>query len=281
MNQIASYPKRLRRLERLIKYIYTLAAPTLVVVFLAAGCAVLDYGMPTAIPPSDTPSPSPTIDWFPASPTALVQALATKSIFPEIQPSFGRILLTDNFENPDAWSLASSDQASVDIKDNQIILGVQSGTYVVTLRDDRVFSDFYAEIKAKPILCRDGDEYGLLVRGTAVAHYRFVLACNGLVRADRASVEERHILQDYVLSGDVPPGAPGEVHIGVWAVGDEMQLFLNDRFQFTIQDANYRGGLLGVFVRADGDTPATVAFSDLTVREVSPGNIQPTATPNR
>jgi hypothetical protein len=125
----------------------------------------------------------------------------------------------------------------VDIKDNQITLGVQSGTYVVTLRDDRVFSDFYAEIKAKPILCRDGDEYGLLVRGTAVAHYRFVLACNGLVRADRASVEERHILQDYVLSGDVPPGAPSEVNIGVWAVGDEMQLFLND-------DSTYNPGLI-------------------------------------
>jgi hypothetical protein len=60
-----------------------------------------------------------------------------------------------------------------------------------------------------------------------------------------------------------------------------MQLFLNDRFQFSIEDANYRSGLIGMFVRADGDTPATVAFSELIVREVSPGNFDLTPTPNR
>jgi hypothetical protein len=261
--------------------ITTYYVPILILAFLTAGCAALEYGKPTAMPPSETPSPSPTIDWFPATPTAIVQQIATKPIAPEIQPVFGRILLTDNFADPEAWNLATSDRASAAIKDNQIILGVQPETYMVSLRDDRVFADFYAEIKAKPILCRDSDEYGLLIRGTTAAHYRFVLTCNGSVRADRASVEERHIIQDFVLSGDVPPGAPGEVRIGVWAGGDQMQLFLNDRFQFSIEDANYRSGLIGMFVRADGDTPATVAFSDLIVREVSPGNFDLTPTPNR
>ena len=281
MNHSASDLQGLRRPKSVPKLFMTCTGLTLVLAYLAAGCAALEFSIPTPIPPSDTPSPSPTIDWFPASPTAIVQALATKSTPHEILPNFGRILLTHNFANPKTWSLATSDQVSAAINDNQIILGVQPGAYMVSLRDDRVFSDFYVEIKAKPILCRDGDDYGLLVRGTTVAHYRFVLACNGSVRVDRASVEERHVLQDYVQSGDVPPGAPGEVRIGIWAAGDEMQLFLNDRYQFTVQDANYRSGLIGVFVRADGDTPATVAFSDLIVREVLPGNIELTPTPNR
>ncbi len=171
----------------------------------------------------------------------------------------------------------TSDQASVGLEANQLTIGVQPGVYMLSLRRDRTFEDFYAQVTARPSLCRNGDEYGLLVRGTSVAQYRFVLSCNGTVRADRASLEERHLLQEPVPSGDVPPGAPGEIRIGVWAAGEEMRLFLNDRFQFTIRDGNYSNGWIGVFARSAGDTPVTVAFSDLEVDQIS--YLSPTETP--
>jgi hypothetical protein len=89
-----------------------------------------------------------------------------------------------------------------------------------------------------------------------------------MVRADRISVDTRQPLQEPLASGDAPPGAPGEVRIGIWASGDEMRLFLNDRFQFSISDANYLSGSLGVFAQSAGDTPVTVTFSELVVRDV-------------
>jgi hypothetical protein len=87
----------------------------------------------------------------------------------------------------------------------------------------------------------------------------------------------RLVLQQPLQSGDVPPGAPGLVRIGVWAVGRELRLFLNGRFQFSINDPSFPIGTLGVFVRSAGETPVVVSFSDLVIQEVN--YILPTATP--
>ena len=81
-------------------------------------------------------------------------------------------------------------------------------------------------------------------------------------------MDTRRPLQEAVLSGDVPPGAPGEVRIGVWASDTEMRLFLNGRYQFSISDTNLPTGGLGVFVQSTGNTAVTVTFSDLVVREL-------------
>ena len=130
-------------------------------------------------------------------------------------------------------------------------------------------NNYYAEITARPSLCRNEDNYGLLVRASAINYYyRFVLACNGTVRAERMSGGTRLVLQQPLPSGDVPPGAPGEVRIGVWAVGKEMRLFLNGRFQFSIIDPSFPSGTLGVFVRSAGNTAAVVSFSDLSIQSV-------------
>jgi hypothetical protein len=242
-------------------------------VLCAAGltsCSALDALLPTLtpVPPTETPSPSPTIVWFPPSATPSPGALSTLAATPEMHPGIGPTILTDDFSDEHLWDTAVSDLGSVAIDRNRLTLAAQPGVYLLSFRQGAAFGDFYAEITARPSLCRGGDEYGFLVRGRAVAYYRFALSCNGTVRADRISVDTRRPLQEAVASGDVPPGAPGEVRIGVWAFGTEMRLFLNGRFQFTLQDANYMSGGLGVFADSAGETPLTVTFSELEVWDV-------------
>ena len=84
------------------------------------------------------------------------------------------------------------------------------------------------------------------------------------------------LLSEPIGSSDVPPGAPGEVRIGMWAVGGEMRLFLNGRYQFSVLERTFPSGAFGVFVQSRGDTPVTVTFSDLKVYEVD--YIAPTQT---
>jgi hypothetical protein len=243
----------------------------LAMTFLLNACAPFDASSITATPaqPTETPLQTPTIVWFPPSATPSPAAIASQTPIPDMHPGLGDTLLTDTFSDPDDWDTAVSNVASAAITRSRLTLAVQGGgIYLPSFRQGTTFTDFYAEITAKTSLCRDSDSYGLLVRGKAVAYYRFALTCHGQVRADRISVDTRRPLQEAVFSGDAPPGAPGEVRIGVWAAGDEMRLFLNDRFQFSITDSNYPSGGLGVFVQSTGDTPVTVTFSDLVVREV-------------
>jgi hypothetical protein len=247
---------------------------------LAASCSVLDALNATPIPTlaTETPTLTPTIVWFPPSVTPTLGAAATpKPPTPEMRPGIGSTTLADDFSDPSLWNLATSDQGSADINDNRLILSAQSKVYMFSLRDDLMADSFYAEITARPALCRGDDRYGMLVRANAVAYYRFSLTCSGDVFAERISVGKREVLQTPLPSGDVPRGAPGEVRIGVWAVGSELRLFLNGRYQFGVRNISYPIGTVGMFVNSAGETPITVTFSNLILQEVD--YLFPTMTP--
>ncbi len=225
-----------------------------------------------------SPPPTPTIVWFPASATPSPQIPATKQPTPEQKPGVGSIVLSDNFSSASDWNTAASDQATVAVSNHQLTVAVQPGILGLSMLQGSIFDNFYAEITAHPSLCRAGDEYGLLFRApNNVAYYRFALSCDGTALVDRWSVRTAHPLHSATPSADAPPGAPGEVRLGVWAVGSEFHFFLNDRYQFTVTDKNYRLGAIGVFAVSNGATPVTVAFSDLAVYDVTYS--LPTATP--
>ena len=159
---------------------------------------------------------------------------------------------------------------------NRLSLAVQPGYYLSSMRRELPLSDFYAEITARPSLCRGDDNYGVIARGVGSSFYRFVLSCNGEIRAERISGGTRLPIYDPVPSGDVAR-PPQEVRIGIWAVGEEMRLFLNDRYQFSVRDPKFPIGAFGVFVRSNGEEPVSVTFSDFEVYDVN--YTLPTKTP--
>ncbi len=245
--------------------------------FLIIACLPLNPIPPTQTPvPSDTPVSTQTIIWFPPSATSTVLAFPTYTATPEMSPGIGRETLGDDFSDDSVWDTASANQGSAAISHNRLTLVVQPGYYLASMRRDLIVSDFYAEITARPSLCRGEDNYGVVVRGIGSSFYRFVLACNGQVRAERVSGGTKLTIHEPVPSGDAP-AAPGEVRIGVWAVGGDMRLFLNGRYQLSVTEGTFPSGGLGVFVRSAGDTLTTVTFSDLNVYDVN--YVLPTKTP--
>jgi hypothetical protein len=233
-------------------------------------------------PPTETPAPTeiapqtPTIVWFPPSATPTRLAVLTYTGTPEMSPGIGKVTLRDNFSDDSVWDIATSEAGSAAINRNKLTLVVQPGYYLASMRRELPLSDFYAEITARPSLCRGEDNYGIIIRGVGSSFYRFLLSCNGQVHAERISGGTKLMIQEPVPSGDAP-GAPGEVQIGIWAVGNDMRLFLNGRYQFSVIEPMFPSGALGVFVRSNGDTPVTITFSDLKIYEVD--YIPPTKTP--
>ena len=253
------------------------------ILFLVSGffsliaCLPVNMADPTETPmPTETATATPTIVWFPPSATATQLSVPTYTETPDMSPGIGKITLEDHFSDDSLWDVAVSDNASASISQNRLTLVAKSGFYLASMRRELPLSDFYAEITARPSLCRGEDNYGLVVRGVGSSFYRFVLACNGMIRAERITGGTRLALQEPLPSGDAP-GAPGEVRIGIWAVQNEMRLFLNDRYQFSVVDPSFPTGAFGVFVRSTGETPVTVTFSDLAVYEVN--YTLPTKTP--
>jgi hypothetical protein len=247
-------------------------------IFLSS-CATPNQVFPTTtLSLAETPPPTQTIVWFPPSATATLQTIPTYTATAEMNPGIGALILSDDFSDFAAWDTAESDLGSASVSRNRLTLVAQPQVYIASMRHDLAVGNFYAGLTARTSLCRGEDNYGLIVRSAGSSFYRFVISCNGLVHVERIKNGTKLVIYEPVPSGDAPPGAPGEVRIGIWAVGAEMRLFLNDRFQFSLMDGSFPNGAFGVFARSVGDTPVTVTFSDLTVYDVE--YVFPTRTPS-
>lgn len=223
----------------------------------------------TPVPPTETPTP--TIVWFPPTPTHTPYPTPVLLPTEDMRPGLGELLYEDNFDQPDAWSLGTTDQGSVGLGINELTIAIGAeDTYLYSVREGWILTDFYLELTASPSMCRDLDEYGLLLRvSPGMDYYRFSLSCNGQVRLDRIYRGQASSPQPWLLSGAVPPGAPSTARLGVWAVANELRFFVNDRYQFTVRDPLLPSGGVGVFARSTDNWPVTVNFSNLQVYSVT------------
>lgn len=145
-----------------------------------------------------------------------------------------------------------------------------SKDYILSLREEPVLGDFYAEITASPSLCRGSDEYGLLVRAaSSTDYYRFALSCSGQARLDRIIQNQTTSPQPWV-EGVVPPGAPNSYRLAVWAAGREMRFFVNEEYLFTVSDPLLPSGTIGVFARSVNENAVTINFSNLIIYDIIP-----------
>ena len=251
-----------------------------VCIVILAACSVQPLPSTETSAPLPSDTPTPTIDWFPVTDTPTLIPILAKAPTQDYRPGVGDQIFSDSFDQPAMWNTASSDQASATVARNRLILSINGPgpLSILTLRSQPVVGDFYAEATVDISLCSGKDQYGMLMRAAPGGnYYRLVVNCNGQVRLERVRAGETYPLLDWVASGDAPLGAPEQVKLGAWAVGREIRVFLNDQYQFTASDPVFPSGTIGFFAYANGTTPVTVSFSELSVSSVS--YILPTVSP--
>ena len=248
---------------------------------ILASCSGLSPAPTQTATPILTATPTPTVVWFP--PTNTPTLLPTQTIAPTANdhPGMGELIFSDSFDQPDLWNTASSSSASATVTRSQLELSIsgQGPLPILSLRNQPVVDNFYAEATASVDQCRDKDLYGMVFRATGEDYYRFTINCNGQIRLERINSGSIWPLSEWQSSGDVPIGAPAQVRIGIWSMGSEMRFYLDDSFQFTVRDIALQSGTLGFFAYANGTTPVSVSFSDLKVYSVYYVSPTPTLTP--
>jgi hypothetical protein len=258
---------------------------TLLPLLIACGMVLAACSGPVLAPtqtptPAASPTPTDTIVWFPPTPTPTQLPSQAPAPTRDNRPGLGELLFSDSFDQPALWNTASSAQASATVTRNRLVLSItEPGPLsIASLRSQPAVGDFYAEATVDISLCSGADQYGMLFRASGSRdYYRFVLNCSGQERLERLSKGITYPLLGWLKSNDVPQGAPAQIKLGVWAVGREIRLFLNDNFQFSLVDPVFPSGGLGFFAYAGGKSPVTVSFSDLSVYSVS--YVLPTASP--
>lgn len=243
-------------------------------------CVVLSLLLNACLPevtPSPTPLPTATetviptatgtIVWFPPTATFTPAPTIPVEPTPDLRPALGEMILSDDFADTSQWGTSRMAAGSVAYGRGELTLAVsQAKGSLLSLRKTPQLYNFYAEIDTLPSLCRDGDAYGLLIRaGSSEDFYRILLNCAGQVRMERVKNSKNALLYDWMVSGQLQPGGMLRARLGVAARGPDLDVYVNDVYQFSVKDPVFTSGVVGVFARAAGDTPLTVNFSNLVI----------------
>lgn len=220
-----------------------------------------------------TPTATPTINWFPATATNTPLPSQPSTPTPEVIPGLGALIFLDDFNQPDLWSPSPYNTGNSIFNNNRLTLTIPDGNEagsVTILRNLPVLNDFYAQVQVQLSLCRGKDQYSFLFRVfSPTDFYRYSLTCIGEARLERVVSGKPFVIRDWAMSPEAPLGAPGEVKISVYATGQDLRFFLNDHFQFSVDDHILNQGGFGFSIRSMSGDPLTVIISKLVVNEVA------------
>jgi hypothetical protein len=229
----------------------------------------------TATVPLLTSTPTPTISWFPATntPTFLPTQLSTPTAV--LLPGLGARILENAFSNMDQWDISAYIAGQGTVTSDQLTLSIPEGSEgasITALLRSFQSSDYFTRVKVRLSLCKGRDQIGFLFRTTSPQDfYRFSITCSGETRLERVVAGQPFVIRDWAPSPDAPLGAPAEVTLAVSADGQEMEFFLDERFQFSIQDGIFSQGGVGIYLRASSDSPVTINLKELEAYLVIPG----------
>ena len=243
--------------------------------FLLSACQTPETAQPiidSTPSPTATSTPTITVEWFPATSTPTIIPTLSVIPTPEFRPGIGEVILQDDFSDPGPWTIGQSSSGNIALGLNELTIAIaEPKAYDFSVRQVPIFNDFYIELTTSAMLCLGEDQYGILFRMSSPGDfYRYSLSCDGRVRLDRIVQGAASSPQPWTNSGSVPPGSPITSRLGIWAHGDEMRFFINDQYQFAVNDPLLPSGYFGVFARSMGENAVTVNFSDLIVRQIEP-----------
>ena len=254
--------------------ITTLLILDIVIVLSLAACSLQGQAFTPTHPDSPTPAltSTPTTNWFPPTltPTPFSTPLSATPT-PAPPPPVGSVIYQDDFSRQGLWVAGQFAAGTIAYGKGELSLAIsQAKGALVSTRSEPVLSDFYLEITATPSLCLNSDNYGVQFRmSSSLDFYRFGVSCNGQVRLERLKGGVGQVLHDWSISAQALPNSSGSYKLGVWAVGGELRLYIDDVLQFSASDASLSSGGLGLYARSMGETVVTVSFSSLAVYQAS------------
>jgi hypothetical protein len=238
-----------------------------------SGCYLPPSEPIPSLTPTQTATLTPSPVWFPATATPTQLPTLVRSPTPDLRLGVGDLIVQNGFVSEEDWYQLAGDIGNISFSSRRINLAINEPPGLIfAYRETPILSDFYAEVTAEVNFCQGNDEYGMMVRvgSPRPDHFRFAFECDGEVKVTQIRGNSGSILEPQVQDAAIPVGFPGEIRLGVWALGEEIRFFLNDRYLFSIEDRVIGEGALGVYLRAREDNPMSVTFSELEIRELIP-----------
>jgi len=237
--------------------------------------------MDQAATATQTPTITPTIVWFPPTPTLAPQPTSAPISDQNLKPGVGALRIKDDFQSTENWNRETTPRGNIVPGNGKLTLVVQSPKgELYSIRKDTSVDNFYAEATFTANLCQGDDMTGMIFRTNGESsYYRYLVDCNGRVTAQVVIGGTPTAMHDWAPSGELIAGLPAPFKLGVWASKDVLRFFINDQFQFEAARGTYVYGGIGFYARAAGDPSLSVSISDFSVYDVSASPLQTLTSP--
>jgi hypothetical protein len=244
----------------------------LIAVLVLSGCDLLPPE-PTVTPTltaTQTETPTPTIDWFPATATPTMPVLPSPTPQPtreDLRPGITTLLVDDDFSDERLWETRQSSLGNIAFGLQNLTLAVASpSTSLTSLSQHNLLEDFYLEMTIQTTLCRASDQIGVLFwQQSQGDYYRLLINCDAQIRLELIQNGQTFVVNDWETAQGMQPGAPALNRLGMFVTRGQLQLYINDNYQFEARILSNRTGYLGVFARTISGDAMTVRFSDLQI----------------
>ncbi len=242
---------------------------------LISGCDLLLPAQP--LPPTSTGTatalPTPTIDWFPRTPTPTLIAFASPTPLPTREGQMAgltELLVDDNFTDDSLWSTRQSASGNIAFGNQNLTLAVaQQSTSLFSLSEHILPQNFATELTIQASLCESDDQIGIVFwHQSDTDFYRLLINCAGQYRLELVQGGENFVIHNWESATHMQQGSPATNRFSLWVYRGQFELYINDRFQFEETIVEDGCGALGFFARTISGKALTVRFSDLQVYRV-------------
>ncbi|MDY6866544.1 MAG: hypothetical protein SVT56_01350 [Chloroflexota bacterium] len=254
-----------------------MAIRILSVLFLTSGCDILLPAppLPATATATQTMTSTPTIDWFPATATSTQIPMFSPTPQPTLDdPREGvtEMLVEDDFTDQVMWTTPQTGSGNIVFGTGNLTLAVANPKATLfSLSQHDLNRNFYLEITVETSLCQPMDEFGIVFwRQSLGDHYQIVFTCTGQYKLEVVQGGQSVVIHDWETATQMQPSHPATNRVGLWVYEGQLQLFVNDVFQFEERIAQDRTGSLGVFAKTVEGNAMTIRFSDLQIFRVDP-----------
>lgn len=198
---------------------------------------------------------------IPATMTPALPTLTPTSALDDPKAGLGNAAWQDSLTSGNSFGLGSTEEqisgtnATVWVKDGsfQMYRPTASGGYIWYCAYPNI-ADFYLEAKFEVQSCNGADEYGLFIRKSDFSDksgYYFLATCEGKFNLMRWTESGSTLLGDWKTSDTLAKGPDAVNTLGIWAKGNTIRLYINDKFAAEYEDnVGMKSGYFGLFSNA-------------------------------
>lgn len=224
---------------------------------------------PTATLQQPTLEPSPTIDWFPRTPTPVSIPTSNPE---EVQTATPMLveedyLVRDDFSDHSLWQTGTSEAGTIAYEASGLSLALLAGKHSLSsLSQHQLPSDFYLEITIDILMCSPEDQYGLILwNNSSSGTYRVWFDSSGQTKLDRVLPSGTSLLENWQTGRKIQPGSPAQNRIGILSKEGVLEIYVNDELQFSHSPVRKLEGAFGVIAQSNSSHAMTVRVSDLKI----------------